>query len=169
LMTRSLEGDAAAHRDLLQSLATHLRGYFHGRLHGDADVEDLVQETLLAVHLKRETFDVNERVTGWVFAIARHKLIDWYRRRGARLVIPIEEAGDVFINESHDDATVEKDLARLLGELPEKQATAIRCMKLEGLSAAETAARTGQSVSAVKVDVHRGLKKLIDRMRGLLT
>jgi RNA polymerase sigma-70 factor (ECF subfamily) len=169
LMTRSLAGDAAAHRALLQTLATYLRAYFHGRLHGDADVEDLVQETLLAVHLKRETFDVNERVTAWVFAIARHKLIDWYRRRGSRLVTPLEEAADACVTDAYNDATVQKDLTRLLGELPEKQAMAIRYMKLEGLSAVETAARTGQSVAAVKVDVHRGLKKLIDRMRGLLT
>jgi RNA polymerase sigma-70 factor, ECF subfamily len=169
LMTRGLAGDAAAHRELLTLLAQHLRAYFRGRVHdGVADVEDLVQETLLAIHLRRETFDVNEPVTAWVFAIARHKLVDWYRRQHTHRVTSLENAADVLAEDEYDIATAEQDLARLLDELPEKQAAAIRCMKLDGLSAAQTAARTGQSVAAVKVDVHRGLKKLVHRIRTLL-
>jgi RNA polymerase sigma-70 factor, ECF subfamily len=170
LMTRSLAGDAAAHRDLLTALATHLRAYFRGRLHSDdADVEDLVQETLLAIHLKRETFEVDEPITAWIFAIARHKLIDWYRRRHPGLVTSLDDTDEVFVEDGNEKVGAAEDLARLLSELPARQATAIRCMKLEGLSAAETAARTGQSVAAVKVDVHRGLKRLARRMRDLLT
>jgi RNA polymerase sigma-70 factor (ECF subfamily) len=169
LMTRSLAGDAAAHRDLLAILARHLRAYFRRRVHeGGADVEDLVQETLLAIHLRRETFDVNERVTAWAFAIARHKLVDWYRRRRTQRVTSLENAAEVFVEYAHDGAAAAQDLARLLDELPQRQAAAIRWMKVEGLSAAQTAARTGQSVPAVKVDVHRGLKKLVNRIRALL-
>jgi RNA polymerase sigma-70 factor, ECF subfamily len=169
LMTRSLAGDAAAHRELLTILTRHLRTFFRGRVHdGGADVEDLVQETLLAIHLRRETFDVREPVTAWVFAIARHKLVDWYRRRTTQRVTSLESAADVLVEGGQDGATAEQDLARLLDELPEKQAAAIRCMKVVGLSAAQTAALTGQSVAAVKVDVHRGLKKLVNRIRALL-
>jgi RNA polymerase sigma-70 factor (ECF subfamily) len=150
-------------------LARHLRAYFRGRMHdGGADAEDLVQETLLAIHLRRETFDVKEPVTAWVFAIARHKLVDWYRRRPAQSATSLENAAEVFAEDAHDCATAEQDLARLLDELPQRQAAAIRWMKVEGLSAAQTAARTGQSVAAVKVDVHRGLKKLVNRIRALL-
>jgi RNA polymerase sigma-70 factor, ECF subfamily len=168
LMTRSLAGDAAAHRGLLTLLAQYLRAYFRGRTRGsDADVEDLVQETLLAIHLKRETFDVNEPVTAWVFAIARYKLSDWYRRRRSQRAEPLADA-DVPLPDATEHTAASQDVARLLRALPTRQATAIRCMKLEGLSAVETAARTGQSVAAVKVDVHRGLRKLIKLVRELL-
>jgi RNA polymerase sigma-70 factor (ECF subfamily) len=168
LMTRSLAGDVAANHELLTSLATHLRTFFRRRVHSEVDIEDLLQETLLAIHVKRETFDTDELVTAWVYAIARHKLIDWYRRRSARIAMPLEDAGDLFTDGAYEDATAAQDLVRLLQELPQKQAAAIRCMKLEGLSAAQTAVRTGQSVSAVKVGVHRGLRTLATRLRGLL-
>src|SRR5262245_41318617 len=167
-MKRSLAGDAAAHRALLTLLAPALRAYFRRRTHGNhADAEDLVQETLLAIHLKRETFDVSAAVTAWVFAIARHKLSDWYRRRRSKPLEQLDTADTdtLFVDDDKENATAGDDVTRLLDELSSKQATAIRCMKLEELSAAETAARTGQSVAAVKVDVHRGLRKLISRMR----
>ena len=167
LMMCSLAGDGPATRELLTSICPYLRGYFRRRLRGDtADVEDLVQETLLAIHLKRETFDPGGSVSAWVFAIARHKLVDWYRRRNARMTVPLEEAGALSADGDYDDLGARQDVARLLLELPVKQAMAIHCMKLEGLSATETARRTGQSVSAVKVGVHRGLKALAGWLRG---
>ena len=167
-MQRSLAGDAAAHRELLTLLAPPLRAYFRGRTRGNAaDAEDLVQETLLAIHLKRETFDVNAPVTVWAFAIARHKLCDWDRQSSKRAQSQ-GIAAEVFVDDDKENATAGDDVARLLDGLSGKQATAIRCMKLEGLTAAETAARTGQSVAAVKVDVHRGLRKLVSRIRQLL-
>lgn len=167
LMLQGLSGDAAAHHQLLAALSGHLRAYFRRRLNRSlADAEDLVQETLLAIHLKRETYDPNQLLTAWAYAIARYKLIDWYRRHKARPTTPLEEADALFIEEDVESTTAGRDLALLMEELPEKQAVVIRCMKLEGLSAAETAMRTGQSVSAVKVGVHRGLKTLAARLRG---
>ena len=165
LMMRSLAGDVSADRILLSTLAMHFRTYFRRRIGGDADVEDLVQETLLAIHTKRETFDANEPLTAWAYAIARYKLIDWYRRRNASRAIRLEDAGPLFTDGEYEHATADQDLARLLEELPEKQAAAIRCVKLDGLSAVQAAERTGQSVAAVKVGVHRGLKRLADRLR----
>jgi RNA polymerase sigma-70 factor (ECF subfamily) len=167
LMLQSLAGESAATRDLLLALATQLRGYFSRRMgDGAADVDDLVQETLLAVHVRRETYDPDQLLTGWVFAIARHKLIDWYRRRSARPTVPLDGAAELFAEDACDGATAGDDVGLLLGELPANQATAIRCMKLEGLSAAQTASRTGQSVPAVKVGVHRGMRALVARLRG---
>lgn len=167
LMMRSLAGEVVATRDLLAALAIHLRLYFLRRTGGDADLEDLVQETLLAIYMKRETYDTDELLTVWVYAIARHKLIDWYRRRNTTRTIALEGAAALFTDGAYDDATAECDLTRLLEDLPAKQAAAIRCMKLDGLSAAETAERTGQSVAAVKVGVHRGLKRLATLLRRL--
>jgi RNA polymerase sigma-70 factor (ECF subfamily) len=164
LMLRGLRGDAAAYRQLLLGVAADLRSYFRHRiLVGPDEIEDLVQETLLAIHVKRETYDASQSVTGWMFAIARHKLIDRYRRDGRRPTIALDE-----VSECGNDADFERELARrdvavLLDELPTKQAAAIRRVKLEGLSVEEAASLTGQSVSAVKVGIHRGLKKLLSR------
>jgi RNA polymerase sigma-70 factor, ECF subfamily len=167
LMIRSLAGEEVATRDLLTELSGRLRCYFRRRTRADADVEDLVQETLLAIHAKRETFDRNELLTAWVFAIARHKLIDWYRKQNTKHTVPLEDAHTLFIESAYDEETAAPDVTRLLETLPVKQAAAIRCMKLDGLSAVEAAKRTGQSVTAVKVSVHRGLKKLAHLLRGL--
>jgi RNA polymerase sigma-70 factor (ECF subfamily) len=170
LMQRSLAGDAAAHREFLTVLVAPVRAYFRNRMRDyDADVEDLVQETLLAIHLKRETFDVSGLATAWVFAIARHKLTDWYRRRRAQPTERLDDGAPLFIDDDKEDATAPADVARLLDELSSNQAMAIRCMKLEELTAVETAARMDQSVAAVKVEVHRGLRKLMNRVRELLS
>ena len=76
-------GDEAAYRKSLELMSQRLRAYFRRRM-SDAphDLEDLVQESLLAIHLKRETYDTSQSFTPWAFAIARHKLIDWFRRHG---------------------------------------------------------------------------------------
>src|SRR5690242_11025299 len=82
-MIASLAGDAAAYRGLLDDLAVQLRGYFRKRLAAPlaADAEDLVQETLLALHSRRTTYDQARPFTAWVHAIARYKLTDHLRRR----------------------------------------------------------------------------------------
>ena len=101
LMLASLEGDAAAHRVLLDRLSSRLRAYYKGKLarigEGGAEAEDLVQEAVLAIHLKRSTYDPREPLTPWVYAIARYKLIDFLRRtRASRVDVPIEEADEVM-------------------------------------------------------------------------
>ena len=86
LMMAGLDGDAAAHRTLLDRLSRHLRAYYKGRLarigRSASEAEDLVQEALIAVHIQRHTYDPAELLTPWVHAIARYKLIDHLRRRG---------------------------------------------------------------------------------------
>ncbi len=115
----------------------------------------------MAIHTRRHTYDRSELFTPWVHAIARYKLIDHLRHTNTSMMdLLIEYAGDLT---AHDDqAGVESalDLNRLLGRLPEKMQRAIRHVKIEGLSVAETAARCGMSESAVKVSVHRGLKAI---------
>ncbi|WP_374570544.1 sigma-70 family RNA polymerase sigma factor [Phenylobacterium sp.] len=167
LMLRGLDGDAAAQRELLSELARLLRRYYARRL-GDetADLEDLVQETLIAVHVRRASYDRAQPFTAWAYAMARYKLIDHYRRRRTRRAVPLEDAGALFAPEDTEAATAGADVDRLLGELPPKQQEAIRLTRLEGLSVAEAAERSGQSESSVKVGVHRGLKTLMARLRG---
>jgi RNA polymerase sigma-70 factor (ECF subfamily) len=164
LMLRSLSGDALAYRELLLQLADVLRVFFQRRMNDHAiEAEDLTQETLLAIHLKRETYHADLPLTCWVFAIARHKLTDWYRRKNFKCHVPLSDAEAIDTFEEFDGLLAERDITRILQDLPEKQAAAIRCMKLNGMSAGEAAEQTGQTVSAVKVSVHRGLRKLFAR------
>lgn len=165
LMLASLDGDAAAHRTLLERLSRHLRAYFKRRLAaGRRDIgeaEDLVQETLLAVHTRRHTYDRTQPLTPWLFAIARYRLIDHLRHTRRTMVdIPIDDAGEFLAHDDGSGAESAYDLDKLLAKLPEGTRRAVEYMKLEGMSAAEAASRCGISESAMKVRVHRGLKSL---------
>ena len=170
LLVAGLAGDGAAYHSFLQALSTHLRAFLRKRLVRLPDeVEDLVQETLLAVHNQRHTYDPQQPVTAWLNAIAKYKLVDLLRRRArqeAHTVELDEEHEDVLASEDSAAAEARRDLAKLLDQLPEGQRRPIVCMKLEGLSVAETARITKMSESAVKVAVHRGLKALAARIRG---
>jgi RNA polymerase sigma-70 factor (ECF subfamily) len=166
-MLLGLDGDAQAQRRLLASLAELLRAYFARRLgSADQDVEDLVQDCLIAMHIKRETFDRRGPFTPWAFAIARYKLIDHYRRRRVRAWAPIDDLEDFAAPERADDTMAARDVQRLLDQLPANQASAIRAMRLDGASTLEAARETGLSPALVKVSVHRGLKTLMARMAG---
>ena len=167
LWDRAQGGDEAAYREALEAIAARLRGYFARRLPSvPHEVEDLVQETLLALHLRRGTHDGRLPVSNWVYAIARHKLIDLWRRRGRREALhePLDETASLCAP-LHEELPARRDLEALLGALPEAQRLAIRLIKLEGLSVAEASQRSGVSVSALKVRVHRGLKRLAALVR----
>jgi RNA polymerase sigma-70 factor (ECF subfamily) len=165
LMIASQDGDAAAHRALLERLSRHLRAYYKGKLarigRGATEAEDLVQEAVLAIHIQRHTYDPEEPLTPWVHAIARYKLIDFLRRNRASVAdVPIDEANEVTANDDHLGAESSFDVRRLLKHLPEKMQCSIEAVKLDGLSVAEAAQRCRISESGVKVNIHRGLKAL---------
>ncbi|MGD9843635.1 MAG: sigma-70 family RNA polymerase sigma factor [Steroidobacteraceae bacterium] len=161
LMRRGLQGDAVAHGEMLQALAHLLRRFYRRRLsHDHAEVEDLVQETLIAIHCKRATYDPTQPFTAWAYAIARYKLIDYLRRQRVRITVSIDDCTELFAVEVTNAEDATRDVRDLLAELPVAQRTAIKLTRLEGLSMEEAAMRSGQSVSGIKVGVHRGLKKL---------
>ncbi len=169
LLVRGLAGDAPAYRACLKELSAYLRAFLRRRLARLPDeVEDLVQETLLAVHNQRHTYDAGQPLTPWVHAIARYKLADLLRRRAGREALndPLDDELDVFASSDTEAADARRDIAKLLGRLPDRQRLPIIHMKLEGLSVVETARMTGMSESAVKVGVHRGLKALAAMIRG---
>ena len=160
LMLASLDGDAASHRALLGRLSRRLRAYYKGKLarigRGAAEAEDLVQEAVLAIHLKRHTYDPVEPLTPWVHAIARYKLIDFLRRTRTSISdVPIEEADTIMAHDDNVDAESTYDV-----RLPKNMRCAIEAVKLDGQSIAEAAERCGISESGVKVNIHRGLKAL---------
>jgi RNA polymerase sigma-70 factor, ECF subfamily len=165
LMVAGLAGDAAAHRSLLDRLSRRLRAYYKSRLarigRSATEAEDLVQEALLAIHTRRHTYDPAEPLTPWVHAIARYKLIDHLRAtRASRADLRIDDAGELMAQDDHVGAESAYDLHRLLSRLPDKMRRAIQCVKVEGLTVAEAARECDMSESAVKVNVHRGLRAL---------
>ena len=168
LLLRGLDGDAAAYHAFLVRLGAHLRAFLARRLFGWPDeVEDLVQECLLAMHNNRHTYQPDQPLTAWAHAIARYKLIDLLRSKSTREALhdPLDDEAELFAVSHNDAGDARRDLDRLLETLPDKQREPIRCVKLQGLSVAETARITGLSESAVKIGIHRGLKALARRVK----
>jgi RNA polymerase sigma factor (sigma-70 family) len=157
LMALAQRGDVSAYRQLLGLCAPLIRRVYARRL-PDGALDDLVQETLMSLHRKRDSWDPSRPFLPWIAAIARYRWIDHLRQVYAA---PQAELGDDFGIDSGEEAIAARfGCDRLLAMLPSAQAAAIRATRIEGLSTAEAAARLGQSESLVKVNVHRGLKKL---------
>ncbi|WP_204731798.1 sigma-70 family RNA polymerase sigma factor [Hydrogenophaga laconesensis] len=170
LFVAGLDGDGAAYHRFLQRLAALLRGYFRRRLQQLPDeVEDLVQETLMAVHTQRQTYRRGEPLTAWVHALARYKLVDLWRRRARHEALndPLDDELELFAQPDSETGEARRDLGHMLAQLPDHQRLPIQHTKLEGLSVAEAAQLTGMSESAIKVGVHRGLKALARQWKGL--
>lgn len=165
----ALAGDAVAYQQFLSALSAHLRAFFRRRMSQlPDDVEDMVQETVLAIHNNRHTYRPEQPLTAWVHTIARYKLIDLLRARARREALndPLDDELEIFANSDTDAAQARRDLAAILQSLPERQRRALVMIKLEGASVAETALDTGMSESSVKVGVHRSLKALTAKLKG---
>jgi RNA polymerase sigma factor (sigma-70 family) len=165
-MERSLQGDARAYRNLLVELTVGLRNVIRGRARSaGVDAEDVVQEVLLALHLKRGTWVAGTPVAPWVAAIARNKIVDALRRRGHRAEIPVESVMDtLWSNESESEGHAH-DLERVLAMLNDRQREVVRAVSIEGHSAQEVAVRLQMSEGAVRVTLHRSLKALAAMFR----
>ncbi len=168
LMLSSLDGDAAAYRLLLSEIGRHLRPYFTRRLTPAfaSHAEDLVQETLLAIHTRRMTYDRNRPFTAWLHAVAHHKFVDHVRRQSIRLTVPLEDNAPIFANDDTADSLARRDLRTVLEVIPERTSDLIRRTKVDGQTVAEAAAAHGLTETAAKVSIHRGLKALMVRFAG---
>lgn len=164
-MLAALDGDAAAYRRLLGELRTVLARYFARRLGSAlaASGDDLVQDTLMAIHTKRLTFDRTQRISAWVFAIARYRLIDLYRRSKIRATVPLEDDDLLYAPEEEAAASARLDVDTMLDTVPARQAELIRRVRVDGATIAEAAADAGMTETAAKVSIHRGLKTLSAR------
>ena len=165
-MIGGLGGDAAAHAALLRALVPLLQSFYRRRMaQAHDDIEDLVQETLIAVHTRRASYDRERPFTAWLYAIARYRMIDHFRRQ--RVTVPVEDLDDILITEGFEDACAARmDVDALLAGLSPKQARAIRDTHIDGLSVAEAAQAAQIGESDVKISVHRGMKALAARILG---
>ncbi|WBK02082.1 sigma-70 family RNA polymerase sigma factor [Methylocystis parvus OBBP] len=163
-MRSALDGDSGAYRRLFVSLAPFLRamtrrnGARIGIRHDET--EDVVQEILLALHLKRHTWDLERPIGPWIMAIARNKLIDARRRRGNRVFVQINEFSEFPADDKDGDPAARSDIDRLLEKLTDKQRDLVRSLSIEGRSVEETARRLNMKEGAVRVALHRAIKAL---------
>jgi RNA polymerase sigma-70 factor, ECF subfamily len=164
MMKTAMAGDEGVYRRLLEDIGRSVRAMARGAFArarvGDADIEDAVQETLLAIHLKRHTWEMNQKLGPWVNAIARHKIIDAMRRRGAKRAEPIEDFQDFLAAPVEDDPHTLSDAKKLIETLAPRQRDIVQSISLDGQSIAATAARLSMSEVAVRVALHRALKSL---------
>ena len=169
LMRKGLAGDQAAYHRLLEAIAPRLRKFAANGLAragiGNADAEDVVQEILLAIHLKRQTWMQEQPFLPWLNAIARHKLIDVMRRRGRRGEVPIEGLIEILPDEPPAPETSHSEMNKLVSRLDGRQQSVVSSISLDGNSIKDTAAKLGMSEGAVRVAFHRGLKKLAQLYR----
>jgi len=156
LMIASQRGERTAYRALLTDCRKWLSRYFARRT-APHNIDDLVQETLVSMHRKLATWDSGRAFLPWLAAIARYRWIDMLRRQRDEA-----ELGDNDAMVGAEDEAVHARLSidHLMNLLPPAQAQAITLVKIEGASIAEASQICGQSESLVKVNIHRGLKKL---------
>jgi RNA polymerase sigma-70 factor, ECF subfamily len=164
LMRAGNAGDAAAYERFLRIVLPALRAFARGavaRTGPNVEAEDVVQETLIAIHLKRHTWIESEPIGPWMRAIVRHKLIDALRRRGRHVRISVEEIEDILPAEETARTDYSRhDLERHLHRLPARQRGVIQAIALDGRSIRETAGALKISEGAVRVALHRGVAAL---------
>lgn len=163
-MRSAMKGDTQAYHRLLSSVTPHLRAMARRRCDQfgapASEAEDVVQEVLLAVHLKRATWDPDRPIGPWLSAIVRNKLIDSLRRRGRHVNVPIEDVIATLEAEEQGDGLDRMDAVNMLERLKDPQRDIVRSISLEGAGVRETADRLKMSEGAVRVALHRALKSL---------
>jgi RNA polymerase sigma-70 factor, ECF subfamily len=165
LMQAAIRGDEQAYADFLRRTAALIRGFCRNRIvQGGIDPEDIVQETLLAIHTKRHTWRQNDPIMPWVYAIARFKLTDAFRRRGRRIEIEISEI-EHTVAAPETELALGHEIGRALSTLSAGQNAVVCAISVEGKTIGETAKQLGMTESAVRVALHRGLAAL-DRRFG---
>ncbi|HBP31289.1 MAG TPA: RNA polymerase subunit sigma [Advenella kashmirensis] len=170
LFLAGLDGDTQCYHAFLQALGGNLRAFLRRRLSDIPDeIEDIVQEILIAVHNARHTYLPDQPLTAWTYAIARYKMADYLRGRYRYEAWnePLDsQQQELFAESDQEAAQARRDVDKLLSQLPDRYRLPILHVKLKGLTVAETAQLTGLSESAVKVGIHRGLKALAAIIRG---
>ncbi len=157
LMVKAQGGDKQCYSSLLTECEKWLRRYFAHKIN-PAAIDDLIQETLISLHRKRGSYDPTKAFLPWLAAIGRYRWIDSLRKIYRHEHDELYE--EMVADPQEESITARVSLERLLGMISQKQADVIAMVKIEGLSIAEAAAQTGQSESLVKVNIHRGLKKM---------
>jgi RNA polymerase sigma-70 factor (ECF subfamily) len=169
LMRSAMSGDSAAYHRLLKAVTPVLRAAARRGLSRAGQPvdqsEDIVQDILLAVHLKRHTWDADAPFAPWLFAIARNKLIDSLRRRGRRVFVNIDDFAETIPGEPAAETASAGEVATQLQSLPARQRDVLQAIAVDSASIKDTAAKFAMSEGAVRVALHRGLASLTAKLR----
>lgn len=169
-MRAAISGDSCAYRLFLKSILPHVRAMALRRCEScnasPTDAEDAVQEALLAIHLKRGTWDPSRPIRPWISAIIGNKLIDALRRRGKHVGVPVDDVADILEAEGPSSDLPHGGMGRLLAKLKDRQRIIVQSVSVEGYSARETADRLNMTEAGVRVALHRALKALAALQRG---
>lgn len=169
LMRAANRGDQVAYHRVLTAITPLLRKVVHARgsALGREGCEDVLQDVLLAIHRKRHTWNEDQPLRPWLYAIARHKVVDAFRARGSRIELTIDAFAEGLPAADAPDPTAGRDMEKVLNALDPREADIVRAFGVNGETTAETAARLNMSEGAVRVALHRALKsvaKLRERM-----
>ena len=162
LMVSAQAGDESDYRQLLQELAKAIQKFLRSRFGDHHFIDDCVQEALIAVHQARHTYDPRRPFRPWLFAIVRHKAIDTLRKQRTReKVVDHYKSEQEILGQTADPSSSELELeGRLLESLSTQHREVLVLTKIMGYSIAETAEKLGISQGAVKVRVHRAIRRL---------
>ena len=162
LLVAAMDGDGRAYARFLGLVTPVLRGIVRarGRVLGPEGQEDVVQEVLIAIHTKRHTWDRTAPLLPWLYAVTRHKVVDAFRRRGGSIHLPIEDFADALEAEATPDTTAGRDSAVLISQLDARSAEIVRAVSLDGQSTAEVGARLQMTEGAVRVALHRAIRRM---------
>jgi RNA polymerase sigma-70 factor (ECF subfamily) len=168
-MRAATRGDAGSYHRLLRDLVPHLRGVARRSLarHGlsPEDLEDVVQETLLALHLKRNTWNENQPLLPWIRAIARNKMIDNLRRRSRQAHVPLDDFSEWLAGDPGPEPN-SIDAQRLVARLEGRERDIVVAISIKGETAREVGRRLGMTEGAVRVALHRALRSLAKTFRN---
>ncbi|WP_315739893.1 MULTISPECIES: sigma-70 family RNA polymerase sigma factor [unclassified Bradyrhizobium] len=168
-MRRAVAGDDEAYHRLLRAITPVLRAASRRGLaragQPPDQAEDIVQEILLAVHLKRHTWDVDAPFAPWLFAIARNKLIDMLRRRGRRVFVDIDDFSETLADAPPAPTVSASEVEAQLKTLPQRQRDVLQSIAVEAASIKQTAEKFSMSEGAVRVALHRALASLTAKLR----
>ena len=165
LMRAAQDGDQRCYEQLLRAVTPFIRALARRHCRNPADVEEMVQDTLLTLHRVRHTYDPARPFSPWLAAIASRRIIDTVRKRSrvSRHELPDTDSETFAVAATNNDVELvrsEQEVTELLATLPVRQRVALEALKLKEMSLLEASATSGQSVSALKVNVHRALKSL---------
>ena len=170
LLRAALGGDEQAYRRFLETVTPHLRAMAARRCAQyrvpPSESEDVLQEVLIAIHLKRGTWDPARPIGPWLSVIVRNKLIDILRRRGRHVEVPVEDVLETLVADDPPSELDGRDVERLISRLRPPQDDIVRSISVNGASIRDTATRLKMTEVAVRVALHRALRTLATLYRS---
>lgn len=162
LMRAAIAGDGRAYARFLRIATPVLRCVIRAKGSNltREHHEDILQDVLLALHRKRDTWEVGRPVRPWLYAIARHKVVDAFRARCTAVHVQITDFEDVLAAEDGPDPLAERDVTSLIGRLDRRSADIVRAIELEDERTATVGERLGMTEGAVRVALHRAIKRM---------